>query len=97
MVKPMTKTTDWEEKWDRLEKFIYYKKMFDGSDDRRECVDAFQAKQLVRKLLADARREVIEEIKGGLSKLVLEYPELETVMKSILYDSISTLRKEEKV
>ena len=45
---------------------------------------------------ADARKEVITEVKEGLTKLALEYPELQTIMKSILYDGQATLREEEK-
>jgi len=61
MKTPFDKPTqnDWEAKWDRLEKFIYYQNMFDGSDGKRDCVDFFMAKKLVRELLADARKEVI--------------------------------------
>lgn len=44
----------------------------------------------IKKERADARREVITEIEGGLSMLVLEHPELKTAIKSIL----ATLREE---
>ena len=68
----------------------------DPDDDIRTVARQFnrmvERYNTLAKELADARREVITEIEGGLSMLVLEHPELKTAIKSIL----ATLRKEEE-
>lgn len=79
---------DWEKRFD--EEFpnlrMYY------SDGLAPCED--DVKAFIAKELADERKEVITEVKEGLTKLALEYPELQTIMKSILYDGQATLREE---